>query len=66
MTNNSLITEDQLKEWTKYARTGDVIRFLRDNKIPFWEGRGDSIVTTLEAINSRLLDEEVTPIGDVW
>ena len=66
MDNKSLVTEEQLKEWTKYARTCDIIRFLRDNKIPFWEGRGATVVTTLEAINSRLLDEEVTPLGDVW
>ncbi|OQX33589.1 MAG: hypothetical protein B0D91_14080 [Oceanospirillales bacterium LUC14_002_19_P2] len=62
-----LVTEDELKEWTKYVRTGDIIRFLRENQVPFWEGRGGRVLTTLEAINSSLLNKQITHVeDDVW
>lgn len=65
--SDSLVDENELKKWTKYHRTGDLIRFLRERGIPFWEGKGDSIVTTIEAINARLMDPNQTPPSeDVW
>lgn len=52
---NTLIDEDELKAKLKYERRGDVVRFLQQNRIPYFYGKAGSPVTTLGAIESVLI-----------
>lgn len=51
---SSLITEDELKEWTGYKQRSKIEAFLRREKIPFTYGKGAKILVTKAAINSAL------------
>ncbi|USE34610.1 hypothetical protein [Endozoicomonas sp. SCSIO W0465] len=49
-----LVTEEQLKTWTQYSRTKDLLDFLRANGITYFRGRGGSVMTTIQAVNAPL------------
>ncbi len=51
---SSLITEDELKEWTGYKQRSKIEAFLRREKIPFTYGKGSKILVTRAAINNAL------------
>ena len=53
-TSQHLLTEEQLKAWTKYSRTADLLDFLRANGIMYYRGRGGAVMTTLQALNAPL------------
>jgi hypothetical protein len=50
----SLLGTEELKAWLDTTQTAKVERFLREHRIPHWRTRSGP-VTTLEAINARLL-----------
>lgn len=52
-----LLNGDDLKRWLRATQTARVLRFLRQNRIPYWIAGGQP-VTTLAAINARLIKEE--------
>jgi len=54
--NPHLINVDQLKDLTGYSRSGDVINWLERHQIPYFIGAGGNPVTTLDALNARLLN----------
>lgn len=53
-----LLKQDELKEWLGFKRPGDLEKWLRDNRVPFFYGKGGSICTTDDAINSRLIGKQ--------
>lgn len=61
----SLITEQELKEWTGYGQRSALEKFLRESRIPFMLGKGNIIITTQAAIDAALLKREaVKLLGD--
>jgi len=52
-----LLNGDDLKAWLGTTQTARVLRFLKQNRIPYWVSGGQP-VTTLTAVNARLLAEE--------
>lgn len=54
---SALITEDQLKAWTGYEQRPKIEAWLRDNKIPFTHGKGNTLITTTDAVNKSLIGE---------
>lgn len=54
---SNLVTQQQLSEWTGYARAADIERWLRENKIPFTFGKGNKLCTTQTAIDRAILGE---------
>ncbi len=53
-----LLTEEQLKAWSKYSRTSDLLDFLRSNGIAYFRGRGGSVMTTVQAVNAPLNNDK--------
>lgn len=49
-----LLSASQLKTWLGVQQNAQVMKFLRKHKIAYWMA-GDQPVTTLAAINARLL-----------
>ena len=58
-----ILSAEELLQKTGYKRIGDLKRFLRNNRIPFIEGKGKP-VTTLEAVQ-KVLDGRRTD-GPNW
>ena len=56
--SGQLVTEEQLKAWTKYSRTADLMEWLRSNGIAYFRGRGGSVMTTVQAVNAPLKNEK--------
>ena len=53
----TLLTTEQLQQWTGYKGSTKIVTFLKDNRIPFWTAKGGNPITTLEAVNSRLVSK---------
>jgi len=53
---SSLIAEEQLKEWLGYDSRAKIQKLLKEKRIPYIEGKEGRICTTIEAINSQLLE----------
>lgn len=53
-----LLTFEQLSKWYKYKRPSDVKKILEENGIKYQLDRQNRPITTLEAINERLLNGE--------
>jgi hypothetical protein len=53
--NPNLLTEAELMAWLGYRRRLDLIEALRQQRIPYFTGKGGIVVTTLEAVNAGLL-----------
>jgi hypothetical protein len=49
-----LLNGEDLKRWLGTTQTARVLRFLNQNRIPYWIA-GREPVTTLAAINARLI-----------
>ena len=58
--SSSLISEEQLKAWTKYSRTADLLDFLRSNGVTYFRGRGGCVITTIQAIDSALSSDPLS------
>lgn len=54
----TVLSTAELLQKTDFKRVGDLKKFLRDNRIPFLEAKGEPITT--EAAIQRVLD------GQVW
>ena len=52
-----LLTTIDLQQWLGFSQVAPVERFLRKNQVPYWTVGGRP-VTTLEALNKRLLSEK--------
>ncbi len=59
MEKTELITQPELMEWSGFKQRTGLIQWLTDNRIPFFFGKGGVIVTTISAINSPLVGQEV-------
>jgi hypothetical protein len=59
VSGQALITEDDLKAWTEFQRSGDLERFLKENGIPYFHGRGGKLCTTLNLIESSKADRPI-------
>lgn len=55
--SSSLISEEQLKAWTKYSRTADLLDFLRSNGVSYFRGRGGCVITTIQSLDAALRNE---------
>jgi len=53
---NNLLSFEQLKVWLGCKQDADVERKLKEHKIPYKTGIGGKPVTTIDAVNSVLLD----------
>lgn len=51
---STLLTEEQLHEWTGFTRRADIERLLGERGVPWWPGRAGRICTTLAAIERGL------------
>ncbi len=51
---NSLLSDQELRDWLGYERPSDVEKFLREHSIKYWRTRGGKIVTTLENVQRSL------------
>lgn len=60
--NQSLISEEDLKNWLGYASRQKVEQWLSDRGIPFEMSRGQ-IVTTIQAINAGLIGAQQQESG---
>lgn len=58
-----LLNFEQLSEWYEYKRPSDVKKILEKNGIKYQLDRQNRPITTLDAINEKLLDDEK---GDDW
>lgn len=58
-----LLTFEQLSEWYEYKRPSDIKKILEKNGIKYHLDRKNRPITTLEAINEKLLDGEK---GNDW
>lgn len=56
----SLIDIEQLKLWSGYKRGNEIVNFLIENRIPYWQGKDGQPMTTLEAVNNKLLPDTST------
>lgn len=54
----SLLTEDDLKQWTGYKHRSKIEAFLRREKIPYTYGKGAKILVTQDAINGVLGNQQ--------
>lgn len=52
----TLVTQDDLMAWSGYSTRAALERFLKENNIPYYYGKGGKICTTAEAINRPLVD----------
>ena len=52
-----LLTTTDLQQWLGCSQIAPVERFLRRYQVPYWTVSGRP-VTTLEAVNKRLLESE--------
>ena len=52
--NQQLIKEDQLKDWTGFKQQKLLIDFLIENNIPFFRGKGGEVITTIQQIDSTM------------
>lgn len=51
-----LLTESDLYEYSGYEKgqRAKLVKFLESNRIPYHRGKGGSVQTTLDAVNSSL------------
>ena len=56
-----IIDEGALKAATGYERRGDVERWLRDNKVPYYRGRKGALFTTARLLESVHLPQAGSP-----
>lgn len=52
---SELINEEPLKEWTGHKQRPALMKWLREQRIPYLVGNGGRVCVTEEAINHRLL-----------
>lgn len=57
---NCLLSTEDLKRWLNYKQEADVEKFLRQERIPYCYGKGGGPVTTLAAVDARLLGSKTT------
>ena len=55
---NQLLNEQDLKDCTGYGQRSGLEKFLRDSGIPFFFGNGNTLITTLPAIEYTLIRKE--------
>lgn len=55
----ALCSTKQLCEWLGYEQPGRVKRWLKENQVPFTEGK-DGPITTEEAVNAALFSKRQT------
>lgn len=55
--NNSLVSQTQLKEWSKCGQLTTLERWLRDNGIKYFRNKKGEIVTTVAACDAALLGQ---------
>ena len=58
MQKNYLLSEEKLLNWTGYRRSGDLINWFEQNKIPYCRAKGGRVVTTQSAIDSAFITPE--------
>ena len=60
----SLITAQDLAHWLGYesSQRQRVERWLRDHRIPYFQGRDGRPCTTTEAINGKLLGQTIDEV----
>ncbi len=58
MDKTELLSQPELMEWSGFKQRTGLIQWLLDNRIPFFYGKGGTIVTTVSAINSPLIGQE--------
>ena len=49
----SLVSEEDLKAWTGYTRSGDIEKWLKENGVAFRTGKKGRICVTEEALNAK-------------
>lgn len=57
-----LVSQQQLEEVTTYHRSSDIIKWLEKHGIKYWAVKGGKVMTTMEAINDKLLDKNDSEI----
>ncbi len=55
--SEGLLNAEALARWLGYERDGDIARWLRQRRIPFWYGKDRRPCTTQKAIDSILVGE---------
>lgn len=55
--SDALIDARALAQWLGYERDGDIARWLREHRIPYWYGKDRRPVTTQAAIDRVLAGE---------
>lgn len=55
--NPSLLTEPELMAWLGYKRRLELQTALRELGIPYALGKGGTIISTVQAVNTALLGE---------
>ncbi|MGH6636951.1 MAG: hypothetical protein ACRED0_12760 [Gammaproteobacteria bacterium] len=55
--SDALIDAQALARWLGYERDGDIARWLRQHRIPYWYGKDRRPVTTVGAIDKVLHGE---------
>ena len=58
----ALVSQQELSEATNYSRQSDIKKWLENHGVKFWVAKGDTIVTTTEAINDALLSKNNSDI----
>jgi len=58
--SDNLVTQADLAEWAGFRPNQKVaiIRWLKDNKIPYFYGKGGTVCTTQHALDSRLVGSQ--------
>ena len=58
MTNSTLLSEDDLKNWSGYRHKDALVNWLRQHKVPYWIGNQGRICCTLDGVNNALMRVE--------
>lgn len=57
--NASLITEQDLMEWTRFTRRGDLERWLQRQGIRYRKAKGGAICVTKSDLEQRAENDEI-------
>ncbi len=64
---NTLLSDQNLRDWLGYERPSDVEKFLKEHGINYWRTRGGKLVTTQENIQTAFGKDEIKmvrfPVG---
>lgn len=58
MDTKALLDQDDLLTATGFCRAGDLRRFLDTNRIPYMQGKGGRVFTSVEAVNQVLIGKD--------